>query len=86
MFINCPNVLLQVGFVQSVLCCNVTLKNVFPVNVCRVKSGNCMNGLHIEFGKLRCGKETCINDKNSTRLLNFQSGFPNKLPSCPTLC
>ena len=28
MFINCPNVLLQVGFVQSLVCCHLTFKYV----------------------------------------------------------
>ena len=28
MFINCPNVLLLVGFVQSLVCCDLTLKYV----------------------------------------------------------
>ena len=28
MFINCPNVLLEVSFVQSLVCCNLTLKYV----------------------------------------------------------
>ena len=26
MFINCPNALLQVGFIQSLVCCDLTLK------------------------------------------------------------
>ena len=28
MFINCPNVLLQVGFVQSLVCCDLILEYV----------------------------------------------------------
>lgn len=38
LFINCPNVLLQEGFVQSLFCCDLTLKYVMISDFYLVKS------------------------------------------------
>ena len=61
MFINCPIiVLLQVCFVQSLVCCNLTgLKCV----------------MHALSAELRCGKETSVDVKNSTLLLTSNLVF-----------
>ena len=42
MFINCPNALLQVGFVQSLVCCNFNpeICQSLSVNVYGVKSAD----------------------------------------------
>ena len=74
MFINCPNILLQVGFAQSLffLLLNLEICQPFSVNVHIVKSAglNLLLGrLHIEFAELQCAKETCIDVKNSIILL-----------------
>ena len=83
MFINSPNVLLEVGFVQSLVCCDLTLKYVsrFQSMFALVKS---VDWTVCTLNKLRCGKETRIDVTNSTILLlisnlvfqiNFQAVF-----------
>ena len=67
MFINCPIVRLQVGFVQIHVCCVLTLKYVNRIQSMFTEL-NLVTG-QSEFGKLRCRKESCIDAKNSANLL-----------------
>ena len=82
MFTNCPNVLLQVGFVQSFLLrLNHEILHPLSVNVYRIESRD--RAVCIECAELPCGKETRINVKIQQILLisnlvfsiNFQVVF-----------
>ena len=59
--INFFNALLLVGYVLSYLCCNSTLfvADTF-LSLFKELENMLTNGLDTKFGKLRCGKETCI--------------------------
>ena len=75
MFINCPNVLLLAGFVQSLVCRDLPLKYVSRFQSMLTELNLLMDSLRNEIAEQRCRKETCIDVKNLTRLLIFNLVF-----------
>ena len=78
MFLNCPNVLLQLAFVQSLVCCDLTLKYVSSFQSMFAELILVIGSLDIEFAEQQCGKNTFIDVKNFNTTFNFQSDFSCK--------
>ena len=78
MFVSCSNVLLPVSFVQSLVCCDLTLKYVerqpLSVNVYGVKSAY-WTVCTLNLPSCDTGKKHVLMLKNSTILLIFNLVF-----------
>lgn len=73
-FTNYPDVLLHVGFVQTLVCCDVTLKYVRVIQCQFLQGVRPPPPIFLKFGGYVYRPETCKNPQFKNRIFN-SSGF-----------